>query len=283
MVRRGWGWLANGSVILSIVAAVLDISSIVSIPTWIWVTLLLIGSMAAGFLAFHNIVIERDGYKIQLDVQVSALPNMEICGSPYVDRRSIHSTYGTEGQYPLIGKPYFAHVKFRNNPRMPTDEAIAKHVVAEISFFDNEFGILLNSIYGRWADTDQPGTLSPFAPIRDLCQVDFEPNGLPRVLDIALKYPEHECCHAFNNDSCRSREWILPEFALQGDRFPIRIALRGANVAGKGWWFMLRNEGKHKGITIESIDPPALDDDLVKVVKREAMEGHTQADRGRQA
>ena len=222
------------------------------VPTWGWLTLLILGLVIIPFLAFHKIKTKLDNYE-------NAKPNMAIYGSPYVDSRKIFSVIKVEGRHNVIGEPYFVHAKFCNNPEIRTGKATANNVVAEISFFNIELKKMLATIYGRWADTKQPGTLPPFDPIRDLCQVDFEPNGLPRVLDIALKYREDENCYAFDNESCRySGHWRLPKYLLQGDRFYVRVCLVGKNVDRGEWWFMLHNEGKDKGMRIETINPPAI-------------------------
>lgn len=245
-----WGWVAMADIILSSVGAYLDISNTASIPMWLWGTFLLIGLIVAPFWAFHKLRVERD----ELQDILSARPKMEMHGSPYVDKRGIFSVTEIEGQYPLIGEPFFAHVKFHNNPEVRRTETTARNIVAEITIFDNESKKLLDVVYGRWADTKQPGTLSPFEPIRNLYQVEFEPNGLPRELDIALKYPEDEDCYAFSNESCRSRDWKIPRFLLKGNKFRVRVSLVGGNVDRKEWWFMLYNEGKDAGMRIETIN-----------------------------
>jgi len=249
-----WGYLAVLLSILSILNAYSNITgnpiSVFSIvPTWGWLTLLILGLVITPFLAFHKI-------KTKLDRYENAKPNMEMYGSPYVDSRTILSGTEIEGKYNVLGTPDFAHVKFCNNPqiRLTQVETTAKNVVAEISYFDNESKELLEEpIYGRWAGTKQPDTLLPFEPIRDLCQVDFESNGLPMELDISLKYREDENCYAFNNESYSFPNWKIPKFILKGDKFKVRVTLVGENVERREWWFMLYNEGKGKGMRMDTV------------------------------
>lgn len=227
----------------------------IDIPAWVWVSLLSAGLFFGSFFAYHRIRTKLNGILL-------AVPNMELCGSPYADTRSIRSVIKIEGQFPLVGNPFFAHIKFYNNPKVRSIAATAKDVTAEITFFDDRDPPILGPIYGRWGDTPQPATLAPFAPIRELLKVDFEPNGLAQELDIALKYPEDEFCYAFNNESCcYSNDWRMPRFLLKGYSFYVKVRLMGVPMLDKTWWFTLYNSGAGKGLRIETTNP------LIHVVK----------------
>jgi hypothetical protein len=213
---------------------------IINIPSWIWLTLLAIGLLVAPFFAYHRT-------KTKLDSILSATPNLEIYGDPYIDTRTIHSRVEIEGEYPTIGTPLFAHVRFINRPRVYTAEATAGDVIAEISFYDSEGKLILNGL-GRWGDTRQPESI--FEPIRELAKASFEP-GLYRELDLAMKYVADEDCYAFGNESYFSYGWRKPEFLLKGRSFSIKVRLVGIPMVDKTWWFTLYNEGMGYGMRIE--------------------------------
>lgn len=248
-----WWWVVAIGVLLPIAAVVLDAMGKLTTPTWAQITILLLGLSIAQFLAFHNVRVQKDKLTAELDDIHSARPNLELSGSPYVDKRQIMAITGMYA----IGHPFFAHVKFKNDPEIRSVKTAAKNVVAEVTFFNNESKKILGPIYGRWSDTKQPGTQSPFDSIRDLCKVELEPNGLPRELDIALKYAEEEDCYAFNNESCLSSDWKIPQFLLKGDILQVHVRLVGENVE-KEWWFVLHNEGLNKSMQIETMSPPSL-------------------------
>jgi hypothetical protein len=240
-----WGLLVMGVNIFNAIGAYSAItgSPIIDIPTWVWLSLLIIGLLIAPFFAYHK-------KRTKLNSILSVNPNLEIDGCPYIDARPIYSRKEIEGQYPLIGKPYFAHVKFCNKPNIPTEQATAKDVIAEISFYNNAGEpIPPDNLLGRWGDKEQPK--SYFEPIRELAKVDFEPNGLYHELDVAMKYPEDEDCYAFGNESYFSYGWKKPSFSLKGHSFKVKIRLVGVPMVDKTWWFTLHNEGTGKSMRIE--------------------------------
>lgn len=195
----------------------------------------------------QNLIKENTSLTNHLHQIISSLPNMELYREPYVDIRHIKDTHTRE----LIGSPSFAHIPFCNNPQVRSADARAKDVVAEITFFDSEGKKeVLEPFWGRWGDTKQPSYLESGTPTRELDSVDFEESGLEHELDIALKYQDEEVCYAYNNESYWASGWKLPKFILHGERFQIRVRLRGQMV-DKEWWFILHNLGKNQGLKIE--------------------------------
>lgn len=250
---RWWGWVV---MVMNIFTATNVYSTVtghpfINIPVWIWVSLLIAGLLFMPFFAYHRI-------RTKLNDILKVVPNIELYGSPYVDARPIYSYPSTKvaGQFSVIGTPFFAHIIFCNNPRVRSIETTAKSINAKITFFDDEEKQVLGPIFGRWEGTPQPATLPPFAPIRDLLKIDLEPTGLPRELDIALKYPDDEFCYAFNNKSCiSSRDWRMPAFMLKGHSFYIKVRLVGIPMLDETWWFKLSNLGKGDGLKIETSPP----------------------------
>lgn len=252
-----WGWLVMVANIFTAINVYSTITGhpFIDIPVWVWVSLLIPGLLFVPFFAYHRIRTKLNGILL-------AVPNIELYGSPYVDTRSIYSVTKVKGQFPLFGTPFFAHIIFCNNPQVRSIATTAESIDAEITFFDDEEKPVLGPIFGRWEGTPQPATLSPFASIRELLKIGLEPTGLPRELDIALKYPEDEFCYAFNNVSCRhSNDWRMPKFLLKGYSFYLKVRLVGVPMLDKTWWFKLYNSGAGKGLRIETTNP------LIHVVK----------------
>ena len=196
---------------------------------------------------------------------IISLPNIELYGEPYVDERII---YRLESRSDIIDnpppKPYFTHVKFCNTPQVRSTDARAKDVIAEITFFDSEGGNeVLKPFKGRWGDTKQPSYLEQGTPTRELDSVDFEENGNEHELDIALKYQDEEVCYAFNNTSYSAPMWKNPNFELNGERFQVRVRLKGQMV-DKEWWFTLHNLGRNQGLKIE-VGKEAIDRQVASI------------------
>lgn len=217
--------------------------------TWtaigVTIVILAIGSYVMGLKRENQNLAER------LHQITSSLPNIELCGEPYVDERIIHGLKSLSGIVVSPSKPYFTHVKFCNNPQVRTADARAKDVIAQITFSDSEGeNEVLNPFKGRWGDTKQPSYLEQGTPMRELHSVDFEESGLEHELDIALKYQDEEVCYAYNNESYWASGWKLLEFILHGERFQISVRLKGQKV-DKEWWFILHNLGKNQGLKIE--------------------------------
>ena len=211
--------------------------------------------VAIGFLAIGLYVMglkkENMNLTRRLDQIISSLPNIELYGEPYVDERIIRELKLRSDIVVSPPKPYFTHVKFCNNPQFRTADARAKDVIAEITFFISEGETkILNPFYGRWCDTKQPSYLEQGTPMRELHSVDFEESGLEHELDIALKYQDEEVCYAFNNTSYSAPMWKNPNFELHGERFQVRVRLKGQMV-DKEWWFTLHNLGRNQGLKIE--------------------------------
>jgi len=214
-------------------------------------------SLTAG-LCVMGLKKENTDLTKRLHQITSSLPNIELYGKPYVDERIINRLERRSDIVDSPPKPYFVHVKFRNNPQFRSADARAKDVIAEITFFDstgeNE---VLNPFKGRWGDTIQPSYLERGSPTRELHSVDFEESGNDHELDIALKYRDEEFCYAYNNESYFAPGWKEPKFLLHGERFQLRVRLSGRMV-DKEWWFTLCNIGKNQGLTIE-VSKEAID------------------------
>jgi hypothetical protein len=244
-----WGWLVLVDIGAGLTGAILDATGKAGFPMWVWLTMLIAAATVAPFVSFHRVRLQRERLRLSYDSLTSSFPNLELQRA-YVDQRTVYGDVA--GSRLPMAKLFCAHVKFRNNPAVRIPEATARDVVAEVSFFDAESGPALadQPIYGRWGDTAEPSSLSASEPSRELAQVTFEFNGLPRELDVAVKHPADSDCFAYNNESYSDRTWSLPKFHLQGNTFHIRLRLVGQRV-DRTWRFVLRNEGAQGGLQIE--------------------------------
>jgi hypothetical protein len=219
-----------------------------ALPPYAWPVI----GFAMFFVAAMAIMIgyrrENQDLRERLNHILSACPNLELIKA-YVDERTI---FDVNNPQTVIGKPFFAHARFHNNPTIRSAEAEAKDIVAEITFFNSDGkNQLLEPLYGRWEGTQSPSSLPRGDPTRDLQSVKFEVSGLHRDLDIALKYLDEDACYAYNNESYFVQKWKKPEFVLQGKQFQVRVRLRGQWV-DKEWWFTLHNPGQGQGLKIEA-------------------------------
>ena len=187
--------------------------------------------------------------------------------APYPDIRDMYRTPielggsgAATGPWSLsecrVASPHFVHVAVRNDPdaRIRHREATAQRVIARISFFAEGTERPLFTLDGRWGDTQQPSTRSPFDSIADLLPMDFPPNGERHELDIAMKYEDDEWCYAFANESYRAVDWRKPEWKLVGESFKVRISLQGVGMEDQVRWFALVNLGPGKGMELVAQD-----------------------------
>lgn len=172
--------------------------------------------------------------------------------SPFTSSERIEPTEDT-------GNTYFAHVPISNNPPIRSERAAATQVIARIAFFRPNTERSLVDVIGRWSETEQPATRSPYASIADLRRMDFPPNGEPHDLDIALKHPQDDCCYGFDDESCRLPGWRKDAFKLDGELFDVCVTLQGVGMDGDVVeWFTLRNLASGGGMSIHRGVPRAM-------------------------
>jgi hypothetical protein len=223
----------------------------VALPAWLvtWVKGLPASPWLLAFVVIILVLLIGNA-AVQLDTQIEAYEKWPkprlVLDRPFVDQRDLCNALGI-----VEARPYFAHVLVRNDPGLRKAEAAANHVIARISFFGAGDCDPLFTIDGRWGDTEQPATRSPFAPISDLRRMHFPPNGETHELNVAIKYREDEECYAFNNESCRIPGWRNRDWGLQGQEFRVRVTLQGEGMdKDEMRWFVLRNMGKGSGIEL---------------------------------
>lgn len=195
--------------------------------------------------------------KLQRRVDISEekpRPHLEISGLPYTDKRAIRSV---DASRKLIGEPFFCHVKFQNNPKIRSPQANACKVFSTITFYDMNGKQKLQLDKVRFSEIAEPPFRQPSMSNRDYYEVEFNANGHPWELTIALKYEEDDNCYAFDDESYNAPEWKKPQYLLQEKSYWVKVSLSGENTQGE-WWFKLQNYGIGKDPQLELSPQPAL-------------------------
>lgn len=234
---------AIGLIALGVITVTVDNSDIRDIGiVAIWVAVILGG---AAFLIVR--MITTSGLLRQEDVPHIVEEALEpgpplpektanLIAEPRIDTRQWAGT----GEKSPTPKALFAYVIFRNDPAVRVREARAQKVTARIKISGGEGATsafaprpeildnhkqrqLLPEIFGRW-------TAEPSPPHdRGLRAVDFEVNGDPYILDIALRYLGDRDLYAFNPNSYERH----PDDKLQGSMFEVEIWLTGERIDEK--------------------------------------------------
>jgi len=185
-------------------------------------------------------------------------PKVDIYHNPPEDNPFINDVFmkherGTDihtpsGSYLRTGKTRMGHIRFSNNPKYPNEYNHALKVSAKLSFFDMDENLLITPFYGRWGDTDQPGGKTPSERV-DLLSVDLLSNGIPKSVDLVMKYPDDKECFAYSNESYNYEDFRNPKFKIEKDKFLIKVELEGIRVS-QTHWFTVHNKRDDIEITV---------------------------------
>ena len=208
---------------------------------WSWQISVIIGLVIIIFIILES------AYR-----QVPKLKSNIIWGETFTDQR----TWYIENKSMTIaatGTPSDAcHVKVLNSPSIRKADAEATGVWAKVKYFCGNNEIVV--VYGRWGSERQPASISRYNSLSELYSISLPATGIPKELDIALKYKEDEDCYAVANESFReSTDGRVERFRLNGSEFRVEVILRGNNMKDKDGIFLLRNLGKGKSIELTSI------------------------------
>jgi hypothetical protein len=275
--RRAWGdtkkWLLGSFIAWILVTLVIGVISAIFIPVENTLPYRAMAGLIGVVVAILLIVIItylihlilaplRQRNEARLEVQKiinryenEPKPNLQMVNKPYIDERTISLTTGSQG---IIKTPLFAHVKFRNVPNIPCPESNANKVYPEVTYYDTKLIKVLKTDNVRFSDMPQPAFQQLAIPQRQYYEVEFNANGNPHELTIALKYKEDRYCYAFSDRSCIYESWKKPEYLLKGDKFYVKVNLNGENTSGE-WWFGLCNKGIGDSLELEPIPAPILD------------------------
>jgi hypothetical protein len=120
----------------------------------------------------------------------------------------------------------FLKVRFVNEPEHSYPAAKANGVRAKINYHRCSDNVLVLSIDGRWAETDQPALYDPAASKAHLLPTTFG-HGEEHSLDIAYRDAETGEYFAWNNDNYGYPGFRHDRHQLLGDCFRVEIRLRG--------------------------------------------------------
>ncbi len=246
---RIWGYLA---LVLSILSAINTYSNITGnpiaifqvIPTWGWLTLLILGLVITPFFAFHKI-------RERLDRLENKRPCMRFVSSENVKT----PLWGNVREIRMvIGEPRFTHAIFANDPKSSIKGSTAERVVAHLDFYDKSRSQLMFSLTGRWADTPERATVG--LHVVDTNQINIAPNAMPRYLDVVLKYDDEDECYGLNNETpvraTAGPGWRDETRKLEPATYAVKIRLRGLNLDDV-FWFSLVNPGKSSEVELKAV------------------------------
>jgi hypothetical protein len=150
----------------------------------------------------------------------------------------------------ILGTPWFAQLKFANDPLSERQMVEASKVVGHISVY-GQAGQHLYDMIGRWAETKEVAVGGQ--PI-EIDSINIPANGRPYPMDIAMKYPEDEEFYGYNNDNPKlaPTDWRDRQRRLPAGTYLIRIRLRGNNV-DKEFCLDLTNKGKGENVELKAV------------------------------
>jgi len=180
---------------------------------------------------------------LELEGIKNARPKLVIFAPPNWETRPLGHEVTTEKgpAFQILWQIDCFNMTFANNPKIRSEQSTARNVVAGLTYYDQSGHALMNSIFGRWGDTDQPASRPLLASTRDLLGVDIEANGSPRELNLAIKHQSENTIYAYNNDSVHAQGWKRPDFAINENRIFIHVRLTGENVDNTDFWVLLEN------------------------------------------
>jgi hypothetical protein len=237
-----WGWVVTVFIVGDAYGLVRSLTEAANqqfvMPLWAWLLILVLILVITPFIPFHKMKIERD------KLRRKPKPKLEIVDKPYTDKRPLYHESGL-----VIAQPFCANLRFRNSPEIRTSETNANKVYAETTFYDMNLKEILKVDKLRTSDIPEPSRQLGI-PERQYYEVEFNANGNPREYTIAIKHEEDADCYAFSDHNYFYPKWRKPEYILQGDKFYVRVNLKGENAEGE-FWFILCNYGIGKNIELE--------------------------------
>ena len=169
-------------------------------------------------------------------------------------------------EYPLFvvntGQPIYhaLQVWFKNKPRIPTDDSVAKDVTAKVIFYDRKTRGKLE-IYGCFIKAE---AFDFAGNVEFLEKIDnWSPNDEPRKLQISLKWLGDESAYGFAIGGLIASKGDGRELAKEikkGTHY-VKVELKGIRVDQAPFWFILENPGQ-KGVL--SLTDPIKKPDLYK-------------------
>jgi hypothetical protein len=189
----------------------------------------------------------------------------------------IRESYGPRPDYPASGGTIAASAvgpteqweEARNasfvwatvvNDRPASGEGLtAEDVRCYVSFSSPTTVWLMKEIKGRWRDADNPLSapelFSPFKTHTSAEAITIPPDGEPRSLDVAFKFPDDDFAYAYNNESYyHGNDWCRnPKYRVPVLEFIAAVRVTGSNFAPLEHRYIVSHEGKGSTIRIREM------------------------------
>ena len=190
------------------------------------------------------------GYYSQLKAIQNSKPNVVLKEA----RGRQYHTKGVVSYYALQGW-------FTNNPKVPSDNSIAKDVTATMTFYDND-GKREFEMYGCWTEPDIIENSDIVEPRHLKDKIDlFPPNNIPRKLLIALKWPSDEIAYGLSKSNFYKGQNLKESGKeLKKGIHYAKISFKGVNIDQEPFWFTLRNFGQDGDLSISELAVPPNSD-----------------------
>ena len=235
-----WGYLTLVLTILSGINTYSNItdnpiSTFTIVPTWGWLTILIMGLVIAPFFAFHKL-------RNRLDEYESTQPNV---------------VFDQCRESPLFqkGQPIF-HITqawFKNSPTRRADSSVARQVTATIEFRETgDTPQQVLRIAGQWVESIAPDFVC-FGNTTN--KIDILPNDESYKLNIALKWEEDENAYGYALESfiySQQQDGREDVRKLPRGEHSVYVKLKGVGV-DKSFEFTLVNPGKHETLELRPL------------------------------
>lgn len=219
--RLVYGFIGGASAIAT--GATLSMREIyfTNIPIWAWFIAFGAVLLFPSFMAFHKVN--------------KRLKRIELA-KPHLVFKQIDNV-----SPPGYAEPRYTRVYFANEPRSELEGIVAQKVIAHLHFYDENKQKCLCYIIGRWSEAATTN------------QIDFEPNGLPHILDIVLKFTNEDVCFLWRNEA-PLRPTNVSALRDGGRELPpgtfyIKVNLKGRNT-DEVFWLKLANNGKGQRVKL---------------------------------
>jgi hypothetical protein len=240
--RAVWkDWLALMSGIASVGLAIVGKVTQEPLLGWLFWGAAVFCFVAAAYRVWakeyeHSIALQK-----QVDEIMQARPHI-LVGPVFVETRSIVEKDGK-----VIESALFACVKFTNEPFWAGSSAVAKDVVATLSYYGNDGTKFGPDVWGEWWDERGVVMLGVAGAGSARGGASRDPRltelklGIPQILPVAFKSSYAGTCFGFCIDSRSSPKWRFNKLRLPQEEHEVRVTLRGENVEKKTFSFLLKN------------------------------------------
>lgn len=141
----------------------------------------------------------------------------------------------------------FLKISFANMPRHNTENNHARRLTARLTYRDDKGKILVQPIYGRWSNSDQPKTTED---LKQLFFWELDSSGKPEPLDVAFKIDSEKHCYAYNSDCYFVPNLKKPEFQLTSNVIDVLVELRGERVK-RNFRIRFFNDGENSPLRLD--------------------------------